>query len=201
VRTSTNNPLGRYSVGDVDLHQAATISPIWELPFGSGGRFLNTKGLANALAGGWEFTGILTFHSSNPYTVYSPEDYSNSGSASPQPERTCNGAGPKTIEEWFDTSCFTTAPLALALASGAPRLGNSGHNILFGPGLNQWDTSLIKRNRTSRRFSLEFRAELFNLFNHPRFGIPASTTGTGDFGLIESAGTPRDIQFGLKLEF
>jgi hypothetical protein len=136
-----------------------------------------------------------------PYTVYSPQDYSNSGSASPQPDRICNGAGPKTVEEWFNTSCFTTAPLALALSNGTASFGNSGRNILFGPGLNQWDVSFIKRNRISERFSVEFRAELFNLFNHPHFGNPASTTDTGDFGLITSAGTPRDIQFGLKVEF
>jgi Carboxypeptidase regulatory-like domain/TonB dependent receptor-like, beta-barrel len=196
-----NNPMASYSVGDIDIPQVLSISPIWELPLGSGQRYLNRTGLVNALAGGWEFSGIITFHSGNPFTIYSPDDYSNSGSASPQPDRTCNGAGPKTVEEWFNTSCFTTAYLGLALANGAPRFGNSGRNILFGPGLNQWDVSLIKRNKISERFSLEFRAEFFNLFNHPHFGNPASTTDTGDFGLVEGAGSPRDIQFGLKLNF
>jgi Carboxypeptidase regulatory-like domain/TonB dependent receptor-like, beta-barrel len=197
-----NNPRASYSVGDIDVPQVLTISPIWELPFGSGHRYLNGKGLVNGLAGGWEFSGIVTFQSGNPFTIYSPDDYSNSGSASPQPDRTCNGAGPKTVEEWFNTSCFTTSALALALANGTPRFGNSGRNILFGPGLNQWDISFIKRNRISERFSLEFRAEFFNLFNHPHFGIPSSTTDTGDFGLITGqVGTPRDIQFGLKLNF
>jgi len=171
------------------------------LPFGSGRRYLNHAGLVNTLAGGWEFSGIVTFQSGNPYTIYSPDDFSNSGSASPQPDRTCNGAGPKKVEQWFDTSCFTTANLALALANGTPRFGNSGRNILFGPSLKQWDISFIKRNQLSERFSLEFRAEFFNLFNHPHFGNPASTSDTGDFGLIESAGSPRDIQFGLKLNF
>lgn len=196
-----NNPVASYSVGDIDIPQVLSISPIWELPFGSGRRYLNRTGLVNALAGGWEFSGIVTFHSGNPFTIYSPEDYSNSGSASPQPDRTCNGAGPKTVEEWFNTSCFTTTYLALALASGVPRFGNSGRNILFGPGLNQSDVSLIKRNKISERFSLEMRAEFFNLFNHPHFANPASTTDTGDFGLIGGAGTQRDIQFGLKLSF
>ena len=177
-------------------------SPIWQLPFGSGRQFLNRKGLVNALTGGWEFAGILTFGSGLPYTVYSADDFSNSGSASPRPDRTCNGAGPRTVEQWFKTSCFTTDALGISLANGTPRFGNSGRNILFGPGTNRWDISFIKQNQISERFSLEFRAELFNVFNHPNFGVPASTTDTGDFGLIESqAGTPRDIQFGLKLKF
>jgi hypothetical protein len=87
------------------------------------------------------------------------------------------------------------------LTNGTPRFGTSGRNILFGPSLDEWDISFIKRNRITERFSLEFRAQLFNVFNHANFGIPAATTDTGDFGQITSAKTPRDIQFGLKLSF
>ena len=196
-----NNPRADYSVGDIDVPQQLTISPIWELPFGSGKQFLNRAGVVNALAGGWEFAGILTFQVGLPYTVYSPEDFSNTGSASPRPDRICNGAGPQTVAEWFNTSCFSIDALSQALANGTPRFGNAGHNILFGPGINQWDVSFIKRNRISERFSLEFRAQFFNVFNHPSFGLPAATVGTGDYGQITGAGTPRDIQFGLKLDF
>ncbi len=128
-------------------------------------------------------------------------DYSNSGSAAPRPDRICNGAGPQTVAEWFNTNCFTTALLAQALANGTPRFGNSGRNVLFGPGIEQWDVSLIKRNRISERFSLEFRAEFFNVFNHANFYTPADTTDSTGFGQITGARTSRDIQFGLKLNF
>ena len=198
---NANDPRSDYSVGDIDVPQQLIISPIWQLPFGNGQKFLNSKGAVNALAGGWEFAGILTFETGLPYTVTSPEDYSNSGSASPRPDRTCNGAGPDTVAEWFNTSCFTTAALSNALTNGTPRFGTSGRNILFGPSLDEWDISFIKRNRITERFSLEFRAQLFNVFNHANFGNPAATTDTGDFGQITSAKTPRDIQFGLKLSF
>jgi hypothetical protein len=171
------------------------------LPFGSGQHFLNHKGLANALAGGWEFSGILTFQSGTPYTVYSPQDYSNTGSTSPRPDRVCNGTGPGTVAEWFNTNCFTLVPLALALANGTPRFGNSGRNILFGPGLNEWDIGLMKRTQIRERLALQFRAQFFNLFNRANFGLPGSAVGTSTAGLIGSARTPRDIQFGLKLEF
>jgi hypothetical protein len=196
-----NDPRADYSVGDIDTPQRLVISPVWQLPFGSGQHFLNHKGLANALAGGWEFSGILTFQSGTPYTVYSPQDYSNTGSTSPRPDRVCNGAGPGTVAEWFNTNCFTLVPLALALANGTPRFGNSGRNILFGPGLNEWDIGLMKRTQIRERLALQFRAQFFNLFNRANFGLPGSAVGTSTAGLIGSARTPRDIQFGLKLEF
>jgi hypothetical protein len=198
---NANNPRADYSLGDVAIPQQLSISPIWQLPFGSGRQFLNRPGLVNALAGGWEFAGILTFQATLPYMVYSPEDFSNTGSESPRPDRVCSGAGPKTVAEWFNTNCFTTIYLAQALEKGTPRFGTSGRNILPGPGLDEWDISFIKRNRISERFSMEFRAQFFNVFNHPNFGDPASTADTGDFGQITSAGSPRDIQFGLKLSF
>ncbi len=197
-----NNPRSDYSVGDIDVPQQLVISPIWQLPFGSGRHILNHQGLVNALAGGWEVAGILAFQNGLPYTVYSADDFSNSGSASPRPDRICSGAGPRTVEQWFNTSCFNTDALALSLANGTPRFGNASRNILFGPGINRWDVSFIKRDRITERIALEFRAQLFNVFNHPSFGAPAATVNTGDFGLIESqTGSPRDIQFGLKLSF
>jgi Carboxypeptidase regulatory-like domain len=198
---NANNPMADYGVGDFSVPQRLVISPIWQLPFGNGRHFLNRKGVVNALAGGWEFSGILTFQSGYAFGVYSPQDFSNTGSASPRPDRICNGAGPQTVAEWFNTNCFTIAPLAAALANGTPTFGNSGRNILWGPGLADWDVALIKRTQITERYALEFRAEAFNLFNRPNFGLPASAVGTSTAGVITSAGTPRDIQFGLKFDF
>jgi hypothetical protein len=72
---------------------------------------------------------------------------------------------------------------------------------LYGPGIQQWDVSFIKRNPITEKVNLEFRAEFFNMFNHPNFGTPGQTVGTSSAGVIGGAGTPRDIQFGLKLKF
>jgi hypothetical protein len=155
----------------------------------------------NALAGGWEISAIITFQSGFPFSVLANQDFSNTDSANPRPDRVCNGAGPQTISEWFDVNCFTTDALAQALANGTPRFGNSGRNILIGPAMQEWDVSAIKRNPITERVNLEFRAEFFNLFNHPNFGTPGATIGTDTAGQITSAGSPRDIQFGLKLSF
>jgi hypothetical protein len=105
------------------------------------------------------------------------------------------------VAEWFNVNCFSTAALAQALANGTPRFGNAGRNILIGPGIQQWDVSVIKRNPISEKVNLEFRAEFFNIFNHPNFGTPGATIATSAFGQLTSAASPRDIQFGLKLKF
>lgn len=196
-----NNPKSDYGLSDLSIKQRLVLTPIWQLPFGKGQRFFNSGGLVNALAGGWELSGIITFQSGYPFSVLANQDFSNTGSLSPRPDRICNGAGPQTVAEWFNTSCFATDALSQALANGTPRFGNSGKNILFGPGLQQWDVSVIKRNPLTERVNLEFRAEFFNLFNHPNFGIPGATIGSSTAGQITSAGSPRDIQFGLKLNF
>jgi hypothetical protein len=196
-----NNARADYGTSDLSIKQRLVVSPIWQLPFGKGQRFLNSGGLTNVLVGGWQVSGIVTFQTGFPFTVTANQDFSNTGSLSPRPDRTCNGAGPQTVAEWFDTNCFTTDALSQALANGAPRFGNSGRNILYGPGLQQWDVSFIKRNQLTERVGLDFRAEFFNLFNHPNFGTPGAAVGTSTAGQITSAGTPRDIQFGLKLRF
>lgn len=196
-----NHPLADYGIADFSIKQRFVASPIWQLPFGRGKRFLNGGGLTNALAGGWQLSGIITYQSGFPFTVTVNQDYSNTGSSSPRADRVCNGAGPQTITKWFDTSCFTTAALSTALANGTPRFGNSGRNILTGPGLAEWDASLIKQNRLTETLGLEFRAEFFNLFNHPNFAIPGAVIGTSTAGQITGAASSRDIQFGLKLSF
>ena len=196
-----NNQRADYSLSDISIKQRLVLSPIWQLPFGKGQRFLNNGGLSNALAGGWELSGIITFQDGFPFSVLANQDYSNTGAYAPRPDRICNGGGPQTVAEWFDVNCFSTDALSQALANGTPRFGNAGRNILIGPGVQQWDVSVIKRNPITEKINLEFRAEFFNMFNHPNFGTPGATIATNSFGQLTSAASPRDIQFGLKLKF
>jgi len=196
-----NDPRADYSPGDVDIGQRFVASPIWQLPFGSSQHFLNRSGLVNGLAGGWELSGIITLQSGLPFSIYSPQDFSNSLAAYPRPDRICNGRGPGSVAEFFNTSCFTTTSLAAALANGTPRYGNSGRNILFGPNLRTADVALMKHTKITERFDLQFRAQFFNLFNRPHFSRPGATVGSTTYGVIGGASDGRTIQFGLKLEF
>jgi hypothetical protein len=167
------------------------------------------------VVGDWELSGIFEKQTGLPFTVVSATDFSNSNSQSPRPDRTCSGVGPQTVSEWFNPACFTISTLEAALAAGTPQFGNSGRNILSGPGLVNLDLALIKKIRLTERVGLQFRAEAFNLLNHPNFGSPNATcvptsTATcapgpqdvGDnIGQISTAADPRDIQFSLKLLF
>jgi len=196
-----NDPRADYAPGDVDTGQRFVASPIWQLPFGSGQRFLKRPGLVDGLAGGWELSGIITLQTGVPFSIYSPQDYSNSLAAYPRPDRICNGRGPGTVTEFFDTNCFTTNLLAAALANGTPRYGNSGRNILFGPNLSTADVALMKRIKISEHFDLQFRAQFFNFLNMANFSLPGAYLGSSTFGVIGGARDGRTIQFGLKLEF
>jgi hypothetical protein len=64
--------------------------------------------------GGWEVSGVWTVQSGLPFTVLSGQDFSNTGSTSPRPDRTCSGLGHKTVSDWFDATCFNTNSLAQA---------------------------------------------------------------------------------------
>jgi hypothetical protein len=183
-----------------ERHRFVT-SYIWQLPFGKGRQHLNRGGVADAILGGWAFSGIVTVGSGFPVTVESATDFSNTGSIVPRPDRTCSGEGAKTLTSWFNTTCFPITQLQAALQAGDPRFGNSGRNILDGRGSSNLDFTLNKSFRLTERFNLQFRSEFYNSLNQPHFGNPNMTIGSATVGVTSSAGQPRDIQFGLKLEF
>jgi hypothetical protein len=196
-----NNPNADYGRSYSDQQQRFVASYVYELPVGKGKRFLNQGGAVNHILGGWQVSGITSFTTGFPVTVFSDFDYSNSGSSSPRPDRTCSGKGARTLDAWFDTSCFTTANLASALAAGTPRFGNSGRSIFDAPGAITWDLAMLKEFRFAERFRLEFRAEAYSVLNHMNPGFPVATIGDPNAGHIFDGTGERTIQFGLKLGF
>jgi hypothetical protein len=101
---------------------------------------------------------------------------------------------------WFDTSLNTPGA-----AWATPRqftFGNGGRNILPGPGRVNFDFSLFKAFAINERVRLQFRGELFNIFNTPQFDIPNTSVGNPNAGIITNTlGTPRQVQFALRLAF
>jgi hypothetical protein len=95
--------------------------------------------------------------------------------------------------EWFNTAAF-------ALPANYT-FGNEGRNNLTGPGQTNLDFSAFKDFLLSERMKIQFRAEFFNIANHARFGLPDNNVQDSNFGVITSAGAPRDIQFALKFLF
>jgi hypothetical protein len=102
-------------------------------------------------------------------------------------------SGAQTVDRWFNTAAFSFPPPGT--------FGSAGRNILDGPGFQSVNASLVKNTALTERMSLQFRAEAFNLFNHPNFNLPDNFLGSPTFGRISSARDPRHLQFGLKLLF
>jgi Carboxypeptidase regulatory-like domain/TonB dependent receptor-like, beta-barrel len=180
-----------------DARHRAVISYQWELPF-----FRQSKTWTRQALGNWQVNGITTFMSGTPFTV---EDQSYSygapeitGFSAFRPNLVSDpNAGPKTVQEWFNTSAFQAIPMS----APAGTYGTEGRNVVEGPGVAQWDFSAFKNIRVAESKNLEFRAEFFNLFNRTNFRLPNSDISSTTFGQIQQALSPRLIQFALKFMF
>jgi len=185
-----------------DVRHRLSVSYSYELPFGRGRAFLSEGGFLSALASGWQTFGVVTLQTGRPFTVALIQEFDNSGTgrsslgfgANDRPNVVGDpNAGPRTPEQWFNTSAFTFP------APGT--FGNAGRNILEGPGYQNVNASLVKNTPLGERMSLQLRAEFFNLFNHPNLNLPDNFLGSPTFGRVTSARDPRHIQFGAKLLF
>jgi hypothetical protein len=177
-----------------DLRHRAVLSGTWELPFGPGKRHLSSGALGQII-GGWQLNAIVNRRSGFPFSVGANGDVCNCGASMQLAQLVGEPlAGfERSRLQWFNTAAFDNP------ATGT--FGTSGRNILDGPGETVVDFSAFKLFRLNERANLQFRAEFFNLFNHVNFGLPGSTVGTTNYGIIQSAGDPRIVQFGLKLRF
>lgn len=189
---------------DFDVRHSAVLSWSYKLPFGSKMRFgSDAHGIMDAVIGGWQLNGIDTFSTGSPFTPVMSTSLLNSGSVTQWPNRIGSGkAANRTINTWFNTADF--------VSPGSYIYGNSGRNILFGPGTKQFDFSLFKDVRFDENGArrLQLRAEAFNAFNTPQFNNPNSSIGNAAAGTITSAGSPllfqrasREIQIAAKLYF
>jgi outer membrane receptor protein involved in Fe transport len=172
----------------------------YELPLGKGRRFLSASRTADLVIGGWHVGGILAFGSGFPFSPIISYDPSNTGSQGlARANRTSDGnlsPGRRSPDQWFDANAFQTPD--------AYTFGNSGRNVLDGPGSQVANLALRKMFAVSERTRVEFRAEFFNAFNHPNFAQPDNyiDDGPGAAGVITSLATPmRQVQFGLRVAF
>jgi hypothetical protein len=177
----------------------AVNSVLYQLPVGKGRRFLNHGGLANLLIGGWELGTLLNIQSGFPLTMASGRDQSNTGAGFDRPNQIAGGStelpgDQRDASKWFNTSIFALQPLGT--------FGNVGRNTIIGPGLVQWDASLLKVFNFTERVGLQFRFEAFNAANHLNLGNPDTSVTSSNFGKITGARTNmRELQFGAKIFF
>jgi hypothetical protein len=163
----------------------------YELPLGPGKPWINS-GIGSKLLGGWHVAGIWYFASGTPFSVTFTATLP--GMLSSRANLVGNPSGSHTILNWFNTAAFSVpAPYTF---------GNSGRNILLGPGAILMDSSIKRDIRIYERLTAQFRFEAFNMLNHANFSNPAANISSpSTVGTITSAGDPRQLQFALKLLF
>ena len=180
-----------------DVHHRFVFSYGYELPFGKGKRFVSNAGsIAQAIIGGWQLQGISSVRGGLPFTVSATGNISNTQSGD-RPDLIANpnlAGRERSIDRWFNPDAFRRqAPFTF---------GNAGRDIMSTPMQVVLDMSLFKNFVIDERYTLQFRAEAFNVPNHPNFGAPDTVLGTRTFATINSTLTPpRQYQFALKLSF
>jgi hypothetical protein len=196
-----------YGLAAFDVRNRFSLNGIYELPFGTGKRFLGgVNGLADRLVSGWQLNTIVNLQSGFPFTPVLGFNQSRDGDTNNPdrpnmaPGRTLRGIYLRTPEHWVDATAFALPP--------AGTFGNAGRDILIGPGLADLDLSMFKTTRLTERTSLQFRAESFNLLNHTNLGLPnlvmlnaSGTPSSSAANITTHATNSRQIQFGLKLSW
>jgi hypothetical protein len=224
---SAQNPLCQsceYADGVWDASQVVNGNAVYELPFGHGRQMLNQPGIASAIAGGWQLTTSALARTGFPINVLLPSSvispYGNSGTLRPNlvPGVPLTPPGGRTIAHWINPAAFALP------ATGT--FGDAPRDLFAGPGTWQVDSGAAKTFPLGERARMEFHSEFFNVFNHPQLGppnatctlTPAAPVGCASgFGGITTtlnlntaivnpitpvgSGTPREIQFALRLEF
>jgi hypothetical protein len=187
-----NRNLGR---GEADFsHPHRFVSATtYEAPWGK-----NLPGPLKSLLWGWRVSAITVFESGNALTVFNTQ--SSARDFEPDMPNLVGNPnlprGQRTFLRYFNIDAFADP--------GADRKGTAGPGIVRGPGINNWDISLAKVFRPTEKLSLEFRADLFNAFNHTQWSdvnTGFSTAGDSQFGRITWAREPRIAQLGLKISF
>jgi hypothetical protein len=184
------------SVSGFDIPQNFSASWNWELPFGKGKMYQPRSRVVNALASDWQVNGILSLYSGVPFDVTVNGDIANTGNNYERADLVLTNpyASNKGPNEWLNPAAFAVP--------AAYTFGNLGRNAVRTASTKNLDLSIFRRFPVKDRFTLEFRAEAFNLTNTPVFGQPNSIVNAPNFGVITSTrNAPREIQFALKAIF
>ena len=211
------NYANQYSNSILDVAHRFVGNFIWELPFGSGHRYLSGGGAGSRMLGGWQFNGIVSLQTGSPFSVTAPSSNNPNGQQSGVALlASCSGdpfSGATDSASSYTTTGRFIVPGGFSVP-GPGTFGTCAPLAFHGPGIEDVDLSLFKEFHITERYRLEFRSEFFNAFNHPNFANPnANISNPGSFGRVTSTlapilgagtggpGDPREVQFALKLYF
>lgn len=212
VPQNVSCPACERASGIWDARQVFNAAAVYELPFGPDKAYLNRGGLIGNILGSWEVTSTAVARTGFPVNILVnrsaasvPDGNTNSQRPDLVPGMSLTPPRGKSVGQWINPAAFAMP------ANGT--FGDAPRDIARGPGAWQMDLGMIKRVSVTERTQLEFRSEFFNLFNHPQYGLPQATFGVQGFGSIiqtvntttpvspVGSGTPREMQFALKVKF
>lgn len=185
-----NNMAAEKASSSFDHRQRGVIQFVYRMPFAK-----QATGWKRIALADWQASGDFTAQSGAPFTVNVSTDQANIG-AGPAQRPNVSGdqnSGPKTPDQWLNAAVFSLPALYT--------FGNEPRNAAIGPGLAEVDVSLQKSFSVKERAKVLFRAETYNVTNHPNFNIPNRTAFTANFGKISSAQDSRQMQLALKVTF
>jgi hypothetical protein len=199
---SALNPINfnaTYGLSAYDARNRFVFNYVWDLPVP---KFDGFKG---KLLDGWEASGILSFQSGFPIRITSQDDVEELDSTDlfefPGEPNLTAPFHTQNIRQnngfVFDPSLFTNDTVAPGTIGNAPR------SICCGPGINNWDMSFSKETKFGERWNMEFRGDIFNVWNHAQFySVDGDVSNTGStFGQVQHVHDPRLVQFSLKFRF
>jgi hypothetical protein len=178
-----------------DVRHRFGSSILYELPFGEGKPHLQS-GVGAAILGGWQVTNIMSLSSGFPRDPATGGDRANTGSTN-RPDAVSGqdpDSGPKTLTEWFNKAAF--------VQQAQFTHGNAIRNSITGPGIFNFDMSIVRNFRLGGSKALQFRLEAFNTFNQPVWNDPNTSVLSPQYGTINSTRKPmRELQLGVKFSF
>ncbi len=184
------------SVDGADIPHSLVISYIYELPIGKNKAFgSKLSAPVNAVVGGWQVSGISTFKQGFPLSIAPANNTLGQYGANRRPDIVADvHISHPTIDKWFNTSAFKD-PADPFVFGNSPRYIST----LRAPGYQNWDLAIQKYWNFGELTRLQFRAEMYNAFNHVNFYAPNQYSGSGSaFGTIGNAFSARDVQFAFK---
>jgi len=193
------NPEADWALSRYDRRHRSSISFGYELPWGEGKRWLNDQHALQYVLGNWQVSGAMRMQSGIPFSV-SVSALQSLGSF--VPARANFAAGREddkgelsnpTPDKWFDPTAYTVP------AAGFQ--GTAGRNTLIGPAYRRTDVAISKRFPLVASSRLEFRAEIYNLFNNTNFGVPAANISNPNVGTITTADDARYLQLAMRVSW
>lgn len=184
------------SLSAADISQRLVTNYVYELPFGHGKRFLS-KGIMGHILGNWQTSGILSAQTGTPISITAACTFAGANGLGCYADRLKDGnlSSGQSMDRWFDTTAY---------ASPAPYQFGTGSRTepsLRNPGIFAFDTVMSRWQPIRERMRLQFRAEMYNMLNHPNLGAPSNAITSGTYGRITTKAGNRTMQMGLRLEY